>query len=352
MTIFNILKPALYRLSPESAHHLAIAALQWGMVPSIPAVHAESLRSTVWGIDFANPVGMGAGFDKNAVALHGLARQGFGFVEVGTVTPRPQVGNPKPRLFRLTEDEAVINRMGFNNAGMEPFIRGLGNRPAGVVVGANIGKNKDSSDAVADYLTLLQAVYGLSDYITVNISSPNTPGLRDLQHKSELDGLLAELMKQKAALQKKTGKNIPLLLKLAPDTSYEQREDMASVVMKHRIDGLIISNTTIGLRDNLKSADAGQTGGLSGKPLMALSTQMVKDMYRLTEKSIPIIGVGGIASAEDAYAKIRAGASLVQVYSALVFQGFGLVQQINERLVELLARDGFANVAEAVGVDA
>jgi len=309
------------------------------------------LKLNIFGLRFDNPVGMAAGFDKNGDAIEGLFGQGFGFVEVGTVTPKPQDGNAKPRLFRLVEDEAVINRFGFNNKGADHFVNNLKNAKKSGILGANIGKNKTSQSAVDDYLFMMDKVYGLSDYITINISSPNTPGLCDLQQKDELDGFLSAILDAKLKLKEKTGADIPILLKLAPDTDPKQREDIAQIVIRQKIDGLIISNTTIGGRDILKSAHANETGGLSGRPLFDMSTQMVSHMYKLTEGKIPIIGVGGISSAEEAYKKIRAGASLVQIYSALVFKGFKLVKDINTGLEELLKKDGFSNVSDAIGKD-
>jgi dihydroorotate dehydrogenase len=349
MNYYNLLKPFIYKFSPEAAHNMAVTALKTGVLPSSKSPSDYLLKVKLFDLEFPNPVGMAAGFDKNADAIRGLLSQGFGFVEVGTVTPRPQAGNPKPRLFRLEEDEAVINRMGFNNKGANYFVKNLKSRPKNGIVGANIGKNKDSESAAADYLFLLEKVYPYCDYVTINISSPNTPGLRDLQEKNELDDFLGKILKTKEALVKQHKKNLPLLIKLAPDTSVQQREDIAQVLLKHKIDGMIISNTTIGQRDLLQNHHLNEAGGLSGKPLFDASTKMVAQMYKLTYGKIPIIGVGGISSAEDAYAKIKAGASLVQVYSALVFQGFDLVSQINEGLLRLLKADGFKNISEAVG---
>ncbi len=351
MNYYEVFKPLLYSFSPETAHNLAIFALKNGVLPKQKIKNHASTQVSLLGMNFTNPVGLAAGFDKNGDAISGLCAQGFGFVEVGTVTPKPQSGNAKPRLFRLEDDEAVINRFGFNNKGSDHFVSNLKNRPAKSIVGANIGKNKESTDAMSDYMMLMDAVYGLSDYITVNISSPNTPGLRNLQNKDELDGLLKAIRYKADELAKMRGVKVPVLLKLAPDTSLDQREDIAALVIIHKIDGLIISNTTIG-RDGLKSKYAGETGGLSGRPVMEISTAMVKDMYRLTAGKMPIIGAGGIFSGEDAYKKIRAGASLVQVYSALVYKGFGLVEEINNSLAVLLEKDGFKHISEAVGVDA
>jgi dihydroorotate dehydrogenase len=330
---------------------MAILVLKNKLLIKAKKRSSELLQVSLFNIKFENPVGMAAGFDKNGDAIDGLFSQGFGFVEVGTVTPKPQFGNPKPRLFRLKEDEAVINRFGFNNKGAEHFVKNLTKNRVEGVLGANIGKNKTSESAVNDYLIILNKVYGLSDYITINISSPNTPGLRDIQKKDELASFLTEILKEKEKLIKESGKNIPILLKLAPDTDTKQRQDIADLVVSKGIDGLIISNTTIADKNTLKSSNSNEDGGLSGKPLFNMSTKMVSDMYKLTKGKIPIIGVGGISSAEDAYKKIRAGASLVQVYSALVYEGFKLVEEINDGLEKLLKKDGFDNISQAVGAD-
>lgn len=351
MDCFKILRPFLYMFSAETAHNMAIFALKNKLVPSSKKASSDLLKVKLFGLQFLSPVGMAAGFDKNGDAIEGLFGQGFGFVEVGTATPKPQSGNAKPRLFRLNEDEAIINRFGFNNKGADYFVQNLKSAKGSGILGANIGKNKTSESAVDDYLFMMEKVYGFSDYITINISSPNTPGLRDLQNKDELEEFLSEILLRKDKLKAESGKNIPILLKLAPDTDENQRHDISQVLLRQKIDGIIISNTTIGQRDVLKSAYANETGGLSGKPLFNMSTKMVADMYKLTGGNIPIIGVGGISSAEDAYAKIRAGASLVQVYSALIYQGFKLVQDINEGLINLLQKDGYSNVSEAVGAD-
>lgn len=348
MNYYQLLKPLLYRFDPEVAHNLAISVLKHGLLPAASKKIYPSLVTKLFGMEFENPVGLAAGFDKNADCINALINQGFGFVEVGTVTPKPQAGNAKPRLFRLEENEAIINRFGFNNKGADYFVENLKRKKSGIV-GANIGKNKDSEDAAADYIYLMERVYPHSDYITVNISSPNTPNLRDLQNKDELDNLLNLLMAKRAELAKTHGKTLPLLLKLAPDTTPKQREDIAAVVVAQQVDGLIISNTTI-CREGASGKYAAEAGGLSGRPVFNISTQMIRDMYRLTGGRLPIIGVGGIFSAEDAYAKIRAGASLVQVYSALIYQGFAMVEEIKSGLDNLLKNDGFANISAAVGV--
>ncbi len=322
-------------------------------------LHHPALTVNLWGMEFANPVGMAAGFDKNAVMIESLLGRGFGFVEAGTVTKLPQEGNPKPRIFRLVQDEAIINRLGFNSEGIEEFtanIQGWQQRQKILlskgIVGANIGKNRDSENAVEDYIYLLEKLYNQVDYITINISSPNTPGLRDLQKGEALDELLGSIILKKNELCAEIEKKTPILLKISPDISLEDKENIAYAAIKHNIDGLIISNTTINHRDGLLSKNAGQKGGLSGKPLLQPSTDLLRDIYLLTEGKIPLIGVGGVSSGEDAYRKIRAGASLIQLYSAIIYQGFSLVKQINQELLHLLERDGFSNISEAVGVDA
>jgi len=348
-----LLAPLIHLLEPETAHKLGLLCLRSGVLPQARAVRHASLQTRVLGLEFANPVGLAAGFDKNAVAINGLFAQGFGFVEAGTVTPLPQPGNPKPRIFRLKEDEAVINRLGFNNEGLAVFTRNFASRnPALGIAGANIGKNKDSADAVADYVLGLRAVYPQADYITVNISSPNTQGLRALQQQDALRDLLSVLMSEHAECSAAHGRHVPLLLKVAPDLEPGEREAIAQAVVDFRLDGLIVSNTTISRPASLKSVHKGEQGGLSGKPLMELSTQVLKHFYQLTKGQLPLIGVGGIASGADAYAKIRAGATLVQLYSALVYQGFGLVARINQELDAQLKRDGFTHISQAIGKDA
>jgi len=274
-------------------------------------------------------------------------RLGFGFVEVGTVTPRPQAGNPRPRVFRLKADGALINRMGFNSGGLDAVVGRLAARPQRGIVGVNLGKNRDSSDAAADYLEGLRRAAGLADYLVVNVSSPNTPGLRDLQARAVLDTLLRRLL----TARDETGSRVPLLVKIAPDLTPEERNDIAAVALATQIDGIIVANTTVARPPGLRSAAATEAGGLSGRPLFETSTALLAEMFRLTEGRVPLIGVGGVASAEDAYAKIRAGASLVQLYTALVFAGPGLIGRIKAGLIALLRRDGFASIAAAVGAD-
>jgi len=334
----------LHRVDPERAHGLSIKALKMGLVPAPGPVTSPRLRTTLAGLELPNPVGLAAGYDKNAEALAPLARSGFGFIEVGAATPRPQPGNPKPRLFRLTEDRAAINRFGFNNEGMEAIADRLARRPKDAVIGLNLGANKDSEDRAGDFARVLSCCGAHLDFATVNVSSPNTEKLRDLQGKAALTALLSGVMQARDAL----ARPIPVFLKIAPDLSEAELADIAGVAREVKLDAIIATNTTLS-RDGLTSAHRGEAGGLSGAPLFEKSTRVLARLSALTEGAIPLIGVGGISSAEDAYAKIRAGASAVQLYTALVYRGMSLVPQIAHGLDALLARDGFANVAEAVG---
>lgn len=305
-------------------------------------------------MDFPNPIGLAAGFDKNAEVVDAVLDLGFGFVEAGTVTPRPQPGNPRPRLFRLEEDEAVINRFGFNSEGLAPFVERLSARRKagrGGLVGANVGKNKESTDAIADYVAGVSATVGLADYLVCNISSPNTPGLRSLQAREEMAGLLRAVLQTRDSLQPEMRDRPPLLVKVAPDLDDAGLNDVAAVALETGVDGIIMGNTTLSRPDSLKSTHKGETGGLSGKPLMALSTERLSALYRLLDGRLPLIGVGGVGSGADAYAKIRAGASLVQLYSAMVYHGPELVMRIKAELAALLKADGFSHVRDAVGVD-
>lgn len=336
---------ALHRLDPEVAHGLAIRALRSGVTPLPGApVTTTRLRTTLAGIELPNPVGLAAGFDKNAEALAPLARAGFGFVEVGAATPRPQPGNPKPRLFRLSQDRAAINRFGFNNEGMDPIAARLAQRPQGAVIGLNLGANKDSEDRAADFARVLETCGPHVDFATVNVSSPNTEKLRDLQGAEALSALLNGAMQVRDAL----ARPIPVFLKIAPDLSAEELAEIAEVALTCKLDAIIATNTTLS-RDSLKDPQRAETGGLSGAPLFERATRILAQLSKLTDGQIPLIGVGGISTPEQAYAKICAGASAVQLYTALVYEGLSLVPRIAEGLNTLLARDGFANVSEAVG---
>jgi dihydroorotate dehydrogenase len=334
----------LHAFDPETAHGLALRALQFGLAPTTGTITSPRLRTTIAGLALPNPVGLAAGFDKNATALRALSRAGFGFLEVGAATPRPQAGNPKPRLFRLGEDRAVINRFGFNNDGMHAIAARLADRPRDAIIGLNLGANKDSYNRAADFATVLATCAAHLDFATVNVSSPNTEKLRDLQGKDALGALLAGVMETRNALDRP----IPIFLKIAPDLTDAEIADVAEVALSSGIDGLIATNTTLD-RDGLTSPHAQEKGGLSGAPLFEKSTHVLAQLYRATESKLPIIGVGGVASAEDAYTKIKAGASAVQLYSALVYRGLGLVPDIAHGLDALLERDGYGSVSEAVG---
>ena len=337
----------MHRMDPEAAHGLALKALNAGLASLPGVITSPRLATTLAGMALPNPVGLAAGFDKNAVAMAALSRAGFGFLELGAATPRPQPGNPKPRLFRLTEDRAVINRFGFNNDGAEAIAARLAARkPGAVPVGLNLGANKDSTDRAADFARVLAVCGPHVDFATVNVSSPNTEKLRDLQGRAALAALLAGVMETRASL----ARPIPIFLKIAPDLSPAEIEDVAEVALTSGISGLIATNTTLS-RDGLTSPHRDQAGGLSGAPLFEKSTRVLARLSHLTEGRLPIIGVGGISSAEQALIKIRAGASAVQLYSALAYQGLGLVAEIAQGLDRLLAQQGFANVADAVGTD-
>ncbi|AWK87638.1 quinone-dependent dihydroorotate dehydrogenase [Azospirillum thermophilum] len=352
--LFSLSRPVVFLLDPEQAHGLTIRALRAGVVPMGRNSDDPVLRTRVCGLDFANPIGMAAGFDKNAEVLDPMLRMGFGFVEAGSVTPRPQPGNPRPRLFRLVEQEAVINRMGFNNEGLEPFAARLAARRADPrrrpgIVGANLGKNKDTVEAADDYVLGVRRLAPLADYLVVNVSSPNTPGLRALQGRDPLRTLLGRVLDARGECRLE--RVPPLFLKIAPDLTDEDKADIAAVALESGIDGLIVSNTTITRPPEIPEPVRNEAGGLSGRPLFGPSTAVLKEMYALTGGRLPLVGVGGVSSGADAYAKIRAGASLVQFYSALVYGGPGLVQRMKTELAGLLRRDGFASVAEAVGAD-
>lgn len=346
----SLLKPLLFSLDAETAHNAAIKALKYHILPKPKVEKYPRLNTNVFGINFDNPIGMAAGFDKNAMIFNELYKFGFGFVECGTVTPRPQKGNSKPRIFRLEEDEAIVNCLGFNNQGIHKFLKNTNElQKSGGILGINIGKNKDTKNAIDDYLFLLDKAYGQSNYITINISSPNTKNLRELQKSNILDIFLKEIMLKKAQLVQEYNKNIPILLKIAPDLSLAEQKEISKLSLKHGIDGLIISNTTISRNNKLRSHNIVQSGGLSGKPLLNQSNLILKNIYNFTEKSIPIIGVGGVSSALDAYEKIKLGASLIQIYSAFIYQGFGLVERIKKDLNDLLEKDGFNIIKDAVG---
>lgn len=338
---YPLIRPLLFGLDPERAHHLTIAGLKW-LPGSAPRADGP-LATTVAGIAFPNPIGLAAGFDKDAEVTDALFALGFGFVEVGTIPPRPQPGNPKPRLFRLAEDRAVINRFGFNSQGSDAARARLAARHGKPgVVGINIGANKDAADRVADYATMMRMMAPLAHYITVNISSPNTPGLRALQDESALTALLD------AVIEARGDGSVPIFLKVAPDLEPADIDAIARLAIDKRLGALIVGNTTVS-RPPLASVHAGETGGLSGAPLAAIALQRLRDFRKATGGAVPLVGVGGIDSAQSAWARIRAGASLVQIYSAMVYEGPHLARRIVRELPALMRRDGFACLAEAVG---
>ncbi|XP_076449793.1 dihydroorotate dehydrogenase (quinone), mitochondrial-like isoform X3 [Babylonia areolata] len=387
----NIAMPMTRLLDPERVHNLAVTAAKYKLVPRPRIADPPSLKSEVWGRTFSNPVGLAAGFDKQGEAVDGLLKVGFGFVEIGSITPHPQKGNDKPRVFRLVEDEAIINRYGFNSEGHEAVFRRLRHREAEPkisdlikfphmgdarnranvnfwtehtvtwseerlkrergMMGVNLGKNKLSGHPVSDYVSGVKVFGKVADYLVINVSSPNTPGLRDMQGRRQLEELLDQVVAERDKLH--VEQKPPLLVKIAPDLTDKDKADIAAVVMREKggVDGLIVCNTTVQRPDSLQSQNKGEVGGLSGQPLKTMATNTVRDMYRLTQGKVPIIGVGGISSGKDAYEKIKAGASLVQLYSALVYKGPPVVSKIKRELDELLREDGYKSISEAVGAD-
>jgi dihydroorotate dehydrogenase len=344
MILHGLATRALRGLDPEDAHGLAIRGLQAGLGPRGGA-DDPILATSLAGLDLPNVVGLAPGFDKNAEVYGPMLQAGFGFVECGTVTPKPQAGNPRPRLFRLTEDRAVINRMGFNNQGLEPFAARLARRGPGII-GANIGANKDSDDRIGDYVTGLQRLWGLASYFTINISSPNTPGLRALQTRAALQELLSRLAEARDALP--AAGRVPMFLKVAPDLEAGEVETIVETVLAAGLAGIMVSNTTVS-RPGLSSALREEAGGLSGAPLRDLSTRVLAEFASAASGRLALVGVGGVATGADAYAKIRAGAQAVQLYSALVYEGPGLVTRIKRDLAARLRAEGFSAVAAAVG---
>lgn len=337
-------------LPPNLAHKSAVKALRYGLLPAPPAFDDHVLKTSLWGLDFANPIGMAAGFDKNAEAANGLLGLGFGFVEVGTVTPEPQGGNPRPNLFRLEDDRAIINRLGFPSDGLAPFAKNLARQKSNGtgIIGANLGVNTGAIDPVADIVELTATLGTLADYLVVNVSCPNTPGL--IQWRTA-DGLARIVGAARETLESMDGKKPPLLVKFAPDLCDDDLATVADVAVSVGVDGLIAANTTVARPSSLRSASAVEAGGLSGPALFEPATRALAALYRLTGGKLPIIGCGGVASGADAYAMIRAGASLVQLYTALIYGGPGLVREIKQSLAAQLRADGFRGVADAVGAD-
>ena len=350
-SLFNLARPLIHRMDAETAHRLTVAALA-----AAPALKSGSddpvLATEAFGLTFPNPVGLAAGFDKNAEAVDGSLGLGFGFVEIGGVTPLPQPGNPRPRVFRLVEDEAVINRYGLNSEGMEAVAKRLeARRGRGGIVGVNLGANKESADRAADYAILARRLAPLADFLTINVSSPNTPGLRDLQAETALDDLVARTLAARDEVAA-SGKRTPILIKIAPDLTLPELDGMIAVARKRGIDGMIVSNTTIARPESLRNAAKAETGGLSGKPLFTASTRILAETFLRVEGQFPLIGVGGVDSAETAFAKIRAGATLVQFYSAMVFKGPGLAKEVKAGLAAQARRAGLPRLTALIGRDA
>jgi dihydroorotate dehydrogenase len=342
----SILLPLLRRLDPERAHEIALLALRLGLAGRDTTTDDPVLAVQALGHRFANPIGLAAGFDKNAVAVASLAQLGFGFVETGTVTPRPQPGNPRPRLFRLDADQAVINRMGFNNAGIDAYLRQLARRPRGpTIVGANVGINKEGADPERDYPALISAVSPYADYAVINVSSPNTPGLRDLQGEAQLRGILS-------AVAECVPQRPPLLVKIAPDIGGAALETLVETCVEQGVQGLIVSNTTTSRPAGLRSQHTGEAGGLSGEPLFRLSTSVLARAYLLARGRLLLIGVGGISNGEQALTKLRAGASLVQLYTGFAYSGPALIPRLKRELADRLRSAGFHRVEDAAGTDA
>ena len=352
---FRLARPLLHLLDPETAHSATIWALKRGLAGASPEADDKILATRVWDLDFANPLGLAAGFDKDAEVVDAMLALGFGFVEAGTVTPLPQPGNPRPRLFRLAEDEGVINRFGFNSKGLAAFTARLKERrdrgTARGIVGANVGKNRDATDAAADYAKGVEVTSGLADYLVCNLSSPNTPGLRNLQARAQMQEVIERVLEARTRACAGGLRAPPLLVKVGPDLDDDAVRDIAEVALATGIDGLIVGNTTLDRPDSLRSAHAGEGGGLSGLPLLPKADACLAAMYRCVGGRLPLIGCGGVATGAHAYAKIRAGASLVQLYSALVYHGPALIARVKLELAGRLRADGYKSVAEAVGAD-
>lgn len=344
--------PLLRLLPAEAAHTLSILGLKWGVGPKDRTPDDPVLATSVWGLDFRNPLGLSAGFDKGAEVPDTMLAAGFGFVEAGTVTPLPQPGNPKPRVFRLSEDKAVINRLSFNGTGLAPYVGRISKRGRGLgPFGANIGKNKATEDGASDYEICVEAVAPYVDYLVANVSSPNTPGLRAMQGRDILRDMLARVLEARARAVPDAAKRPPLIVKIAPDLDDDERADIAAVVLETGVDGITVANTTVQRPDHMTDSQTQEAGGMSGAPLFPIALKLVGEMYRRTGGKVPIIGCGGVASGADAYTMIRAGASLIQLYSALVYHGPALIPRIKRELEALLKQDGFAHISDAVGID-
>jgi dihydroorotate dehydrogenase len=347
---FSVIRSLLFRLDAEQAHKVTLQALKMGLGGKARSA-SPMLRQNLFGLEFPNPIGLAAGFDKNAEVPDEILKMGFGFAECGTVTPRGQPGNAKPRIFRLRRDRAVINRLGFNNDGLDVFSDRLAARAnRSGIVGANLGANRDTEDKVADYVTCLKRAYPHANYFTINVSSPNTPGLRGLQNRKELHKLISQMTDARREL---AGVNEPkpLLLKVAPDLNDGQVEEIIEICLELGVDGLIVANTTIERPERLRSSSRRELGGLSGAPLFRISTELLSEFYSLSKGKLPLVGVGGISSSGQAYGKIRAGASLVQLYTGLIYEGPDLIPAMQKDLVKFLKRDGFSSISEAVGAN-
>ena len=343
--MFNIIRPLIFKFSPEVAHSLAIKALKLNNIPYSKPKDAHILEITFCEKKLSSPIGVAAGFDKNAEVYNPLLNLGFGFVEVGTITPKPQFGNPKPRVFRLEEDEALINRLGFNNSGSEEISKRIKENDRKGFLGINIGPNKDSKSRVDDYLICFRKFYNLADYITINISSPNTENLRDFHNQDELNSLIDKLKNEK----KKLNSNIPLAIKVSPDLNDDQINEVSKIIMEQEIGIIIVSNTTDKNRENLKNINKLEKGGLSGKPIAKISNEAISKFYKILKDKTKIIGVGGVGNGQDAFEKITSGATLVQLYTGMVYRGPRIASKISKELIDLLKNKGFKNVSEAIG---
>ena len=343
--MFNILRPLIFKFSPEVAHSLAIKALKLNNIPYSKPKDNHILETTFCEKKLSSPIGVAAGFDKNAEVYNPLFNLGFGFVEVGTITPKPQFGNPKPRVFRLEEDEALINRLGFNNSGSEQISKTIKENNKKGFLGINIGPNKDSTNRIDDYLICFRKFYNLADYITINISSPNTENLRDFHNQDELNSLIDKLKNEK----KKLNSNIPLAIKVSPDLNDDQINEVSKIIMEQEIGIIIVSNTTDKNRENLKNINKLEKGGLSGKPIEKISNEAISKFYKILKDKTKIIGVGGVSNGQDAFEKIISGATLVQLYTGMVYRGPRIASKISNELIDLLKNKGFKNVSEAIG---
>ena len=343
--IFNIIKPLIFKFDPETAHSLAIKALKYNYIPKTKLLKNDLISTEIFGKKISNPIGLAAGFDKNAEVYNSFFKLGFGFVEVGTITPKNQYGNPKPRVFRLEEDEALINRLGFNNSGADIIGSRIKSNPPNGLLGINIGPNKDTKNKIEDFLIGLRKFNKLADYLTINISSPNTENLRSFHNTSELHELLEEIAKEKKILNTL----VPIVVKISPDINNHEIENICEILVKYDVSAIIISNTTDRNRENLKNINKLEKGGLSGKPVEKRSNELVKLFYKNLKNKIKIIGVGGVSSGKDAYEKIIRGASLVQLYTGMVYRGPDIANKINKELIEILTKEGVKNISQIVG---